>query len=161
MSHSRSSSVGSAGGCSPLPSIPVERRHFKQRPRPTRDTDPHLVQMPDSFWRFRETEPGGDVMQGGRDHKWSFNRCKLKIHILLKVIHNSARVLKILNRQSEIHTATDFVFESDVFLHSDVERDCSACRMASFCTENGPALLVRHPSVACEKARRFGLSEVD
>jgi hypothetical protein len=32
--------------------------------------------------------------------------------------------------------------------------------MASFCTENGTALLVRHPSVACEKARRFGLSEV-
>ena len=41
-------SVDSTGGCSPLPAMPAERRHFKQRPRPTRDTDPHLAQMPDS-----------------------------------------------------------------------------------------------------------------
>jgi len=36
----------------------------------------------------------------------------------------------MLNRQSEIHTATDFAFESEVFLHS------------GFCTENVASPLV-------------------
>lgn len=60
-------------------------------------------------------------------------------------------MLKILNRESEIHTATDFAFESEVFLHS------------GFCTENVAAPLVLEGSAMPPlpaKARSSGLPEV-
>jgi len=51
--------------------------------------------------------------------------------------HKATRVLKILNVQGEIHTATDFAFESAVLLHSDVERNCTAFRMGLFARRMG------------------------
>jgi hypothetical protein len=89
----------------------------------------------------------------GRDHKSSFTRCKHQNSQIGEKLFTRPRVLlKIFNQQNEIHTATAFAFESDVFLHSDVERDCSACRMGLFAlrmvrlrwSSMGP------PSVACE-----------
>ena len=61
---------------------PWKEGSFRQRPRPTRDADPQFAQLPDSFWRCKETEPAG-VMKGC-DHRSSFNRWKLQIHKLLK-----------------------------------------------------------------------------
>ena len=66
-------------------------------------------------------------------------------------------MLKILNRESEIHTATDFAFESDVFLHEVNEI------AARFCTENVAAPLVLEGSAMPPlpaKARSSGLPEV-
>src|SRR6185503_14435840 len=77
MSRSRSSSVDSLAGCPPLPLIPVETRHFRQRPRPTRNVDPQFAQTPDSFWRWRETGPLGKLMTDYK-HKSRFNRCQCK-----------------------------------------------------------------------------------
>jgi hypothetical protein len=57
----------------------------------------------------------------------------------------------MLNRQSEIHTATDFAFESEVFLHG------------GFCTENVAAPLVLEGSgipLLPAKARSSGLLEI-
>jgi hypothetical protein len=75
----------------------------------------------------------------------------LNLQILKKVIHKAAHVLKMLNRQSEIHTAMNFTFESEVFLHSGL------------CTENVATPLVLEGSaipLLPEKARSSGLPEV-
>jgi hypothetical protein len=69
--------------------------------------------------------------------------------------------LKVLNRQSEIHTATDFAFESGVFLHSDVERDCGASRIGLFARRIWAAPLVLKGSaipLLPAKARSSGLA---
>jgi hypothetical protein len=63
---------------SPLVSIPAERRQFRQRLRPTRDADPHFGQMPVSFWRGRETEALGELMQGEKIVDRVSNGCKAK-----------------------------------------------------------------------------------
>ena len=44
-----------------------------QRAIPTRS----LAQMPDSFWRCRETEPADELMKGSVIIDASFYRCKL------------------------------------------------------------------------------------
>ena len=84
---SKSSSVSSACVPSPLVSIPAERRQFRQRLRPTRDADPHFGQMPVSFWRGRETEALGELMQGERERIVDrvSNGCKAKIRIIANI----------------------------------------------------------------------------
>jgi hypothetical protein len=70
---------------------------------------------------------------------------------IVKKLFTTPRALEVLNRQSEIHTATDFAFESEVFLHS------------GFCTENVAAPLVLEGSampLLPAKARSPGLPEV-
>jgi len=67
--------------------------------------------------------------------------------------HKATRVLKILNVQGEIHTATDFAFESAVLLHSDENEIAPRSGWVFLHGEWGGSVgprWVRHPSVGCE-----------
>jgi|GEM_PF-2540867 len=65
-------------------------------------------------------------------------------------------MLKMLNRQSEIHSATNLAFESDVILHHDMERNCSASRVGLLHGECSVSISPRragHASVAFEEEK--------